>query len=313
MFECGLVLDTPMFDALRVNDFTVGWDVEVKEACKGKHLEIGFKGFHTPNIQLVYAHYSTAFMLQGFSPKRCVIVAFMDTEGIVNYRNQKFAPNELVILRHPEEIDIVLSHRNDCYSFAIEEEFFYTNFLAYFKKDFDEVVKKRHIYIDPAYRVEFRSFCKFWSSYFLHSDKTTLLLNAYDKIEQKIIESLFGFFQIEGEKKNRTNQTLKLARELLEAKVTEEIKLVEVSKILGISQRTLEYTFKNNLGMSSKRYLQLLRLNAIRKELLVAEPTKTRVSDVALKYGFFHMGHFGSEYKKLFGQTPKETLYKNKI
>jgi AraC-like DNA-binding protein len=32
------------------------------------------------------------------------------------------------------------------------------------------------------------------------------------------------------------------------------------------------------------------------------------ISDIALKYGFFHPSHFTQEYKKLFGKTPTETL-----
>lgn len=310
MFENGLVIDTPLFGSEYIKDYSVGWDVELYETAKNIPLRIGLKGFHTPNIQLVFANYSSAYLLQGFSPKNSVIVAFLDTPGIVNYRNQRYKSYEMIVLRHPEEIDLVLSQGSYNYSFAIEEKFFYSNFYAFFGKEFDDVIDKYHITIDRIDIENFRSFCRFWSSYFLQRDRMSFLLSDHDKIEEEIIETLFGFFQIEGEKRNRTNKTLKAAREILHAKIDEEIRFVEISKMLGVSQRTLEYTFKNNLGISSKRYLQLLKLNAIRQELLLADPSKTKISDIALKYGFFHMGHFGSEYKKLFGKTPKETLYK---
>jgi AraC family ethanolamine operon transcriptional activator len=32
------------------------------------------------------------------------------------------------------------------------------------------------------------------------------------------------------------------------------------------------------------------------------------ISDVALKYGFFHPSHFSQDYKKMFGETPTQTL-----
>ena len=60
--------------------------------------------------------------------------------------------------------------------------------------------------------------------------------------------------------------------------------------------------------MTPKKFLQQLRLNAIKKELLASTTKNTIISDIAFKYKFLHMSHFTSEYKKLFGQTPSSTL-----
>lgn len=60
--------------------------------------------------------------------------------------------------------------------------------------------------------------------------------------------------------------------------------------------------------MTPKKYLQQLRFNAIKKELVFADPNFCTVSQIANKYNFFHMGHFSTEYKKLFGKTPSQTL-----
>jgi AraC-like DNA-binding protein len=31
------------------------------------------------------------------------------------------------------------------------------------------------------------------------------------------------------------------------------------------------------------------------------------VSDIAARYGFFHLGHFAEGYRRRFGETPSET------
>jgi len=54
-----------------------------------------------------------------------------------------------------------------------------------------------------------------------------------------------------------------------------------------------------------------LRLNAVRKELQLADPTDTNISDIAFKYGFTHMSYFANEYKKMFSALPSQDLQKN--
>ena len=77
---------------------------------------------------------------------------------------------------------------------------------------------------------------------------------------------------------------------------------------LHISPRTLQHHFQKKLGLTPKQYLQQLRFDAVRKELVASDPMLINISDVALKYGFFHASHFGAEYRRVFGETPSQTL-----
>lgn len=43
------------------------------------------------------------------------------------------------------------------------------------------------------------------------------------------------------------------------------------------------------------------------KDLLQPGPG-TRVTDVALRWGFYHLGRFGQTYQKAFGESPSQTL-----
>ena len=45
----------------------------------------------------------------------------------------------------------------------------------------------------------------------------------------------------------------------------------------------------------------------MRHELL-AGSADTRISDVANRWGFWHMGSFAADYRKQFGELPSETL-----
>ena len=76
----------------------------------------------------------------------------------------------------------------------------------------------------------------------------------------------------------------------------------------GVSKRTLEYAFSNHLGICPKTYLNAVRLNAVHRQLRGAQPGEIHVADAANHWGFWHMGQFAADYRKLFGQNPSVTL-----
>lgn len=79
-------------------------------------------------------------------------------------------------------------------------------------------------------------------------------------------------------------------------------------RIGGVSERTLEYGFRERLGMTPVRFLKVTRLNGARRDLLGATSPATTVTDVALHWGFSELGRFAGDYRRLFGELPSETL-----
>ncbi|KGJ89631.1 helix-turn-helix domain-containing protein [Colwellia psychrerythraea] len=84
----------------------------------------------------------------------------------------------------------------------------------------------------------------------------------------------------------------------------------ELCKIAKLSERNLQYGFKEYLGVTPIRYLRLLRLNGVRRDLLINQCDSNKVVDVALNWGFIELGRFASEYRQLFQELPSTTLRK---
>lgn len=84
----------------------------------------------------------------------------------------------------------------------------------------------------------------------------------------------------------------------------------ELCKIAKLSERNLQYGFKEYLGITPIRYLRLIRLNGVRRDLLISNNKKDRVIDVALNWGFIELGRFAREYRQLFQELPSATLKK---
>jgi transcriptional regulator GlxA family with amidase domain len=88
----------------------------------------------------------------------------------------------------------------------------------------------------------------------------------------------------------------------------EPVTVTELSRMAGVSERTLRAAFHDVLGLSPKRYAIAQRLHAAREALSTADPHTTTVTDVAMAYGFFELGRFAGRYRHAFGEAPSRTL-----
>jgi AraC family transcriptional regulator, ethanolamine operon transcriptional activator len=88
----------------------------------------------------------------------------------------------------------------------------------------------------------------------------------------------------------------------------EPITIAELSRIAGVSERTLRAAFHDVIGISPKKYAITKRLEAAHAALRQADPEKTTVTDVAMTFGFFELGRFAGRYRHIFGEVPSRTL-----
>jgi len=86
----------------------------------------------------------------------------------------------------------------------------------------------------------------------------------------------------------------------------EPMALPKIADAMSCSVRRLIYCFNRVYGLGPIGYFKIQRLNAVCEELASA-PDRRTILDVAADYGFWHLGHFGADYKALFGLTPSQT------
>jgi len=82
----------------------------------------------------------------------------------------------------------------------------------------------------------------------------------------------------------------------------------DLCRAASVSERALQYAFKEVVGATPVAYLIRLRLHRVRQALLAAGRGSTTVSAVALDWGFWHFGEFSRAYKRCFGEHPSDTL-----
>jgi AraC family ethanolamine operon transcriptional activator len=101
---------------------------------------------------------------------------------------------------------------------------------------------------------------------------------------------------------------LNRALEYLRQADLENQSIPQISGAAGVSQRTLEYAFRDVFGLTPLGFIKLRRMHAARRDLLCTSQEQTTVMAVAFRHGFYHPARFATNYRQLFGEQPSVTL-----
>lgn len=138
---------------------------------------------------------------------------------------------------------------------------------------------------------------------------------AQVELIETLLTALDTAQDLEPSRSDRTRQAqsliVKTAEEHATATWGASLYVTDLCKATGVSERTLEYAFKEVMGLTPMAYLVRLRLHRVRQALLAAPCASTTVSAEALKWGFWHFGEFSRAYKACFGELPSDTLRRN--
>lgn len=96
------------------------------------------------------------------------------------------------------------------------------------------------------------------------------------------------------------------ALRLLKSNPASEHTINELAASCQIAPRTLQEHFRQSLGASPKQVLRDIRLDLVRRELLVGRDD-TEITELATRHGFNHLGRFSGWYRDRYGESPSAT------
>ena len=96
----------------------------------------------------------------------------------------------------------------------------------------------------------------------------------------------------------------------IEANADSDLTPEILARTAGVSVRSLHAAFHDQLGESPMAYVRRIRLGRVRAELLRSDPSKVRVTDVAMRWGFVHLSRFAEQYRQQFNELPSVTLHR---
>ena len=149
-----------------------------------------------------------------------------------------------------------------------------------------------------------------------HPDIFNEAINARSAAEAELLEMLLAALsaasdlQPDREDRMRRAHTdlVKLVEHSVLADSDNRLTVTDLCRIAAVSERTLQYAFKDATGLTPLAYLTRVRLHRVRQALMAANRGSTTVSAEAVKWGFWHFSRFSRTYKVCFGETPSQTL-----
>ncbi len=132
---------------------------------------------------------------------------------------------------------------------------------------------------------------------------------ADDHTELEVLSGIIGALAQPARSRPRASQRARAfaaGREHILACGSDLPTMPELCRAAGVSLRTLEYAFREHVGMTPVQYLKVYRLNQVR-QMLRRGQTRT-VADAANAWGFWHMGKFAGDYRGLYGVNPSADL-----
>jgi AraC family ethanolamine operon transcriptional activator len=108
-------------------------------------------------------------------------------------------------------------------------------------------------------------------------------------------------------------QLIEQAVSAIRRRPADVLTVADLCRSTAASERTLHYAFVERYGLPPARFMKAYRLNGARGDLGRIASQEAKISDVANRWGFWHLGQFAKDYRLWFGELPSETSRRNQV
>lgn len=293
------------------------WNLDFRLLSKGK-FNASLSISTSEKFQVGRTKLNGKLQQVGLCPQGFVTIAIpANNENEFIWLNTKSTGQELLIFTDKGEIEGASFDDFDMFTISIEKEFLlqtidslgYKNAKKYFDGD-----EKRIPLIEP-----------FLSNF--HDKANNYLSNSKQNYKSGIVstgnvdilrfDDLFLTILefIEGYNHKQTNSSLRKreialnkAVEYINSTIHQTITISELCDYSRVSERTLQYAFLDRFQVTPKEYIIATKMHSIKGKLLIGNIGEIKVSDLAVDFGFWHMGKFSADYKNKYGELPSATL-----
>ena len=288
------------------------WDLQFRQLEKGK-LKGSYLQFIKPGLLFGHVKLDKQVEHAGTSPYGHWTFAFMYDAPII-WKGTIISDDELIILKPGDEINGVGQLDFKVLTLSIPEEVLERVCEENDLTSTMKIIRENDlIRVDKSKLYRFNSFLLELINQIRLNPSSTNAPGFLDLWDQVIPIKLCQLIEGPGLRKKvftspQREIIIKKANQYITDMLGDLVSISDLCRITNTSERTLQYTFKEYYGMSPKAYLKARILNEVHTALRLADPNTTKVIDIAYQYGFWHMGQFAADYKRMFGKLPSETL-----
>jgi len=270
----------------------------------------------TSGVELYWDTFSSACRLRGLSsPDGLVFLVPLRLGPRSRYWQRPVGKDQLPAM-HPGGLDWVVDRRQSHLMLVIRSSLLRRRFGEEDCATLEGSVRKHCV---PAKAGEFRRLGEWLSGLINELGQRSEVLfrpEASDDLEEQLLRRLeqtidFARAASLNPASSARRRGLEIALAYLSTANLPTVTITQLVEIAGVSQRTLELAFRDIFDLTPSGFLRLLRLHAARRALMVAEAQGTTVASIADSHGFAQHGRFSVSYRRLFGESPSETLHRS--
>lgn len=299
------------------SDMIHAWDLDFRQLDSGE-FHASMLQFSSSTSLLSHVKFNRSLDQRGASPQgKWTFALFSDYSTAIVWHEQEISKNTIVVYKPGAEIDCVSRPGFEVFTLSFTEEHLNTicNCLG-LPNVFDLLQGSNQFACSYDNLSEIRLKLQWMVNTVRHhaiKDNQATLSSCLENEFPEMILSIFSKSNpLQFSRPTLRMLAIQKIKGYLETCPRKPVTVGKLCKIAGVSERTLQYAFQDQFGVSPKTYLNIFRLNGFRKKLLNSDCNTTRINDVASLWEFWHIGQLASDYRKLFGELPSETLRQKK-
>ena len=295
--------------------FAVGWDLDFKLLSKN-NFNAYLNMYSNESFQLGRTSLGGTIHQNGLVPKGFRSIVLPASIGVnYNWLHKDVDSGQLLVFPRNRILESVSYDNFDVYVLSISEKKLFELIDVYGFGHAEKIFTKTEKYLN----LEASFLQGFWrdASMLLDYAKNHKMdsSSASKEVEKIMVdELLFKILKYLNRTENISRSRGLRKRDIALKRSINHIKdnknrllsVKELCKVAQVSERTLEYAFLEKFQVNPSAYIKAIHLDSVKKELIKLKGRKVRVSDVAIKYGFHHMGQFSVDFKKHFGISPSK-------
>ena len=249
---------------------------------------------------------------KGLAPKgfRSIVVP-IDYNSEYIWLNKKVNGKELLIFPRNSVLDGISFSDFDVYVVSIEETMLFQILESLGYKNSKKLFSgdEHSTFLSKAFSQNFHQL----AGSFLNTPITDQ--KRHHRLINSIIHFLLKYIEDSNEiiisiPQKKKDVALRKVVEIINSHEGVSLSVKQLCELASVSERTLQYAFKDKYKVSPSEYIKAYRLNRVKRELFSSKDENINIFSIAAKYDFWHMSQFSSDFKKQFGILPSNCLNK---
>ncbi len=306
-FPSGLRLSVRASSIEEMQEKAAFWRVRTTQLEPGGYSG-SIRAIHTALMQLALSVRSNSTKVEGFVPERTFVLALpLSKQSSIQNRGRRLAENAIIAHDHTEGIESSFKGSLKIITVAVSVGEIERRARNLWGEAFEDRTSMGALYLpDASARMSVARKINAMLFETMRDPFALVSPRRCRELESAVLDTLLSSV-LDRSRPERTRVRQKIARkaeDYLRTCCGEPISISDLCAAVGATRRTLHLGFVELYGVPPMHYLRAIRLRGAREDLTNARGRDLRVMDVAIKWGFQHLGRFALAYRDFFGELP---------